>query len=265
MAALAETTELHGNTAFSTPRYDLSPEVLDAIQVNLVEDARTNFGEGITAAWISPTHTYANFLRTNEALKFPEVANLDEEYDNAQLFLALIDTRGEPGQVVHAATLMSLREGVQETDEKTGFYTIDSLIERGNFSVKDFLDFYAQRNIDVDKSVSAETNFKIHTKVEPFHGMGTADMVYMMMVNKLLENGATLGRTVVFATANNKQSRSLSRSGLDVDPLLGRTDLSTEEADLGVESHPVAIHVNETSYQAFCGSGVKLPELYYAV
>ncbi|CAN5126618.1 hypothetical protein BH10PAT3_BH10PAT3_2420 [soil metagenome] len=250
------------------PRYDISHEQIAAIEHSLIEDARNAYGEGVTASWIEPGHDFANYVRTQEALNFPEVTALRPEYDNAQSLLVLVDTRRDAEQVLHAATIMHMRDDAPKniesgvTDE-TGFYTIDSLIKLGNFTASEFLKYYTHEGIDLERSIAAETNFKIHSKMKRFYGMGSADLVYLTLYNQLIKDGAAIGRTVVFATANDLQQVSLRRAGLNVAPLMGRTDFHTEESNLGKESKPMAILIDENCYNIFGATNMHLPELYY--
>lgn len=255
--------ELH---AFTAPQYDLEIEQMESIEATLVNDAKTAYGEGVTAALIRPDHGYSNLVRSREAAKFPEVANLDPSYDLKQEMVVLIDTREGSEQVLHAATIMKLEDETREElneNERTGYYTIDSLIKLGNFTTKNFLNYYENNGIDLGKSVAVETNFKIHPKMKRYFGMGSADLFYLTLFYYLMDQGSELGSTVVFATANNLQLKSLKRTGLDVEPLMGRDNLVTEESELGVVSKPIAILINQNTHDIFGASGFRLPELYY--
>ncbi len=251
-----------------TPRYDLSPEELGAIEASMVEDAKARFGETVSVAWVSPEHPYCDFLRTHEARYFPEVVETDPEYDLNQVYLAIVDTRSGQDKVVHAASVMRLRSILNndgtESSDRTGLYTVDSLIGLGNFTKEEFLAFYRDQGIELDASIAVETNFKITDNFEPFFGMGSsADLAYLTLFNTLIANNAPIDKTVVFATINTKQIKSLERVGIDVVALMGRTDFRTEEEEHGVFSMPVTILVNQKTHDIFSSLGLELPELIY--
>lgn len=246
---ISRETEFHA-------RHNLSPEELLEIETAMVTEIREIHGERVSVAWISPDHPYANLVRTYEVEKFPEAADVDLAYDSNQLYLTIVDTRPGSSAIVHAASIMRSRlidpsQVQDDSQDKTGIYTIDSLIGFGNFTAREFVQYYSESGVDLQKSVAVETNFKIKDKFEPFDGLGSADLTYLALFNMLLENGAPIGSTVVFATINTPQIKSLKRVGIDVEPLLNRDDFKTEEEELGIYSMPVAIQVNQNTADIF--------------
>lgn len=246
-------------------RYDLGPEELSVLEREICEDAREHFGDGLSIAWITPNHPFSNFVRTHEASQFPEATDVDPQYDKAQVYLAIVDTRDGKNSIVHAASLMKARiyDAEPSPEAKTGIYTVDSLIELGNFTAEEFLDFYRKKEVSIERSIAVETNFKIESDFKPFSGLGSADLTYLTLFNTLLDNQAPVGNTVVFATINTLQIKSLRRSGVDIEPLMGRYDFQTEEAEKGVYSMPATILVNQNTYDIFSRLNLKLPELVY--
>ncbi len=250
------------------PNYFLDPEELASLEAEVVERTAEQFPDQVVAAWINPLHPYANISRTHEASYFPEVADLDPEYDAAQEILLLIDTREGQKRVVHAATTTRLSDVSDEEvieANRTGIYTIDSLIELGNFSAADFLGYYAAQGIDLRKSLCAETNFRIHPDdpMPPYNYLNSAQLAYLELYSKLIREDSEVGRTIVIATANSKQVRSLQRNGFATEPLLGRDTFTTEEEELGVVSKPLVIPIDENFKNLMDLIGFKLPVVEY--
>ncbi|MDB5163945.1 MAG: hypothetical protein JWS12_563 [Candidatus Saccharibacteria bacterium] len=256
----------YDNSFDNESRYDLSQEELNLLETELVEKARAMTDQEFCVAWVTPTSRFANFIRTKEVKEFPEAAEVDDYYDNHQLYLALIDLRGE-GKLVHAASIMDFDDHASdpmeatEYDERTGFYTIDSLIARGNFTKDEFVAYYQAQGADLGSSISVEVNFKIRKLVEPFLGLGTADLAYLSIFNALIDKGASRENTVVFASINEQQAKSLTRNGFRYAPLMDRTDFDTEEGELGKDSLPVAIDFS-SAYDVLAPLQVKLAEIH---
>jgi hypothetical protein len=147
-------------------------------------------------------------------------------------------------------------------DDTTGLYTIDSLIELGNFTAQDFYDYYAKKGIDTNKSIAVETNFRIGEKAEEFNGLKTADLVYHIFCDVLCELGGELNKAAVFATINKDSRDSFDRVGLNYELLMGRDDLKTEESELGIDSKPMTLIWDDKAYTIFRGMGVNIPQMF---
>jgi hypothetical protein len=260
---MGETTE--GNLAINysmevfSPNYDLSSEALQKIQDDMVANIESQIEEpGIVASWIQPKSRYANFIRNYEAAYFPEVKDVTSEDENNTTFLALVDTRESAKRVVHGATITG--ESVNQVKEnETGLYTIDALIERGNFSLEDFYSYYKLKNIDVANCVSVETNFIIGERADKFGGFGSAELVYLAIV-QLLEKRQQAPNTVgAFATLNGRQRSSFRRIGIDYELLMGAEEMNTPESELGIDSQPVFIPYDDQTRVIFDSMGSKLP------
>lgn len=235
------------------PRYDLSPEELQELNEQMVALAQERFPEeGVHAFWISPYHRFANFIRTHEASHFPEVAEVDGEEEDGTLFLALVDTRAANQRVVHGATISGIRDEsviASETapDEPTGFISVDDLISiPGNFTAQAFRDYYEAKGIDIERSIGIETNFRIPRdsgRIESFNGLGMADLAYLTMFNLLAPRAHDDKDVAAFASINRDSVNSFKRVGIYCEPLMGREDLVTPEAALGLDFQPVAIPI----------------------
>lgn len=246
-------------------KFDLSDRELSDIEQEVCKNASEAYGETVSVAWMTADHPFANYARTRETRIWPEASDVDPEYDMNQVYLAVVDTREGVNKIVHAASVMRPRPRPEDGEVPliTGIYTVDSLIERGNFTAAEFYDYYDQNDVDVDHSIAVETNFKLVEDFEPFMDLGSADLTYLTLFNMLIDNESPIGKTVVFATINNKQIKSLERVGVDVHLLMGRDDFRTEEAELGVYSMPVAIQVNQKTFDIFKSMNLALPELVY--
>lgn len=242
------------------PDYNVDQDKLVEIERKLVEDARQVDSEGVVVAWIDPAHEYSNFLRTKEAGHFPEVAETDAYYEFNQTYLAIVDTRGEGG-VTHAATINFYDDS--SDSQRTGFYTIDSLIERGNFTKEDFKAFYESRGINLNTTISIETNFKIDADMPPYEGLGSADLAYLAVFQWILARGWDHDGITLFATINEKQIASLERVGIPSYPLMDRSDFRTEEEELGKFSMPVSIDFQKGG-QLMAALEMQLPEITYS-
>ncbi|MDB5165751.1 MAG: hypothetical protein JWM00_641 [Candidatus Saccharibacteria bacterium] len=243
----------------SFARYDLDAEELEQIEHKMVGYVEKRVAEqGIAILWVSPSHNFSNFIRTHEAHYFPEVAEVSDEDESNTLFLALIDTRDDSRRVVHGATVMYpkfMQNGVSRSEraeqdgiETTGFYTIDSLIERGNFTADEFTQYYTDKGMDLSKCLSVETNFRIGERPDDFSGLKPADITYVALYERLMSTTPPLLGAAIFATINDKQIQSFERVGLKYEPIMGKTDLNTEESELGIKSLPVALIYDQYAY-----------------
>lgn len=252
------------------PNYNLGPAELTALEAELVDVVRPGAsGDGITAVWLGPKHPYANIIRTHEARLFPEVDGSSPGDENKTLFLALVDTRPGSGRVVHGATVCGAgaldEASVAGNAVSTGFITIDSLIDFGNFSADEFERYYAARSIDLTHCLSVETNFRIGQKVPNIRGLSTSTIAYLMVFRFLIRCGAQRNRAMVFADVNPASRISLQRNGIIYAPLMGRTDLVTPEAALGRSSLPVALPVDDALHDVFLTMRADVPEVFLGV
>ncbi len=253
------------------PDYHLDAEQLKQIELKMIEDARAVAPDSIVISWVDPTHEYSNFLRTKEAENFPEVAETDMYYELNQVYLAVVDTRGT-GSVAHAATINFYDDtptledaslGAETITPRTGFYTVDSLIQRENFTKEEFAAYYAEKGIDLNTTISIETNFKINQEMPLYEDyLGSADLVYLAMFQWGLRQKWDYSTITVFATINEKQINSFKRLGISVAPLMGRTDLKTEEDELGKYSFPVTVDFMSL-HDVLSGIGLDLPIIEY--
>lgn len=257
-------TSLRCSEDYSQPRYGLSNEELKTLEHEMVEFAeRRTADKGFVAVWINPYHRYANFVRTHEARYFPEVAELSGDDEAQTLFYAMLDTRECSRRIVHAATLCTVTDAIHQGQE-TGLFTIDSLIENGNFTKDDFIDFYLARGIDPKSCLSIETNFRVGEPAQKYNGLSATDLSYLLFFRQVISRGGEKGSSGIFATINSASEKSFQRVGIYCEPLMGRTDFITPESHLGVDSKPVFIPYSEHAdhmYEMLMNFGIRIPEL----
>lgn len=254
------------------PKYNLTPEELNELEKGLVNLAREKYpNDGLVSVWISPKNKYANLVRAHEASYFPEVEEVSEEDENHTLFMAVVDTRPNSNRVVHAATVTgvsykseneSLVDGPDQTDKTTGLYTVDSLIDMGNFTAQEFYEYYENKGIDLKKSIAVETNFRVGEPAEKYNGFSPSDLAYLTFFKMLEKRSPKAEHAMVIATINRASAISFQRVGLAYEPLMGRDDLQTEESLLGKDSKPVALPYNASNIALFNGMGLQLPEIF---
>lgn len=252
------------------PNYELNPEQYAGFEDELVSlvEKKTAKGllrkkqEGVYAVWMPSDHKFANLARTKEAEYFPEVKEIDEDYEDETVFLALVDTRKGSKRVVHASTVSGINGSREhlETD-KTGLTTIDELIEEGNFTADEFRAYYSDRDIDLDGSFSVDTNFWVGEKAEKFDGLKTSELAYLSLFQLIKSKHVDNKINAIFASVNMESIESFKRLDLQVEPLMGRTDLTTPESKDGKEFVPVVIPYNKHNVGLFENIGYTIPEL----
>jgi len=238
--------------------------------VELVKDSSPE--EGVVGVWIQPDSKFANFIRVHEAGFFDEVEEVSEEDERHTLFFALVDTRPSANRIVHGGSVTGvsyesedgrlLMDGPELTDATSGFYTVDELAKLGNFTHQEFYDYYANRGIDLKKSIAVETNMAMRRhgqKMERFLGLRPVDIAYLMYF-KLVQRraGEQLDNAAVFASVNQLSINSFENFGISYEPLMGRNDMKTPESLRGRFSLPVAILYDAKNREIF--NSIDLPE-----
>ncbi len=252
-------------------RYDLSEEEVKKLEQELVAEVKAKFPqEGLYPVWMRPHNRFSNIVRASEAKFFPEVDEVSEADEARTLLLALVDTRPFANRVVHGATVSGMtyeKDEEQVIDrpdarsDSTGFVVIDQLVEQGNFTPQQFRDYYAGKGIDVDRSIAVETNMRIGPKTERFNGFTPAQLAYLCIFKRLEKRRPELNKAAVFTTINRVSVLSFHHFGMEYEPLMGRKDLKTPEAELGKEFLPVAIPYNQHNIELFNMMGQELPEI----
>ncbi len=238
------TQEVNDSSVWYEPRYDMREEELKALETEMVALASEKYPKRLVAMWISPYSKYANLLRHEEAKHFPEIEGVDGEIEDSTTFLALIDTRSDSMRVVHGATITNYAPSASADEsrpDQTGIYTVDSLIDLQNFSTKEFEDFYNRKGVNLQNTFACETNFRIGERTKNFRGMRPSDLVYLLLLDRVLKNDPSMRESAVFASINEPSIKSFDRFGIDYEPLMGRTDFKTEESQVGRFSMPIAI------------------------
>lgn len=236
------------------PRYDLSAEELNELEqelVGIVEAEHTE--EGIYTVWIKPDNKFANVLRTHEAAYFPEVKELPPEIEEDTMFFAFVDTRPGVKRIVHATTISGLEQSTHPDPEKTGFTTIDDLIEMDNFTAQEFRDYYAEKGIDISSSVSIDTNFRVGDWTKGIGDISTADLSYVAIFKMLEARRPKVGDAGAFCSINQKSIDSFVDFGMDCELLMGRDDFVTSESSRGLRYIPAVVRVDDSTRAVFAG------------
>jgi hypothetical protein len=257
----------------SIPRYDLSEKELKLLEEDLVADVEKESRQGflrrkqpgVYAVWMKPDNRYVNILRTYEAGYFPEVKEVTDDIEEETLFLAMVDTRPGAKRVVHAATVSGVRKDAPEilaVEGKTGFTTIDALIQEGNFTAEEFGAYYADRGVDTTHSMSIDTNFRVGDKAEKVKGIGISDLTYLALFDQFLMHTPEGANAAGFASINRVSMLSFKKLGMQYEPLMGRTDFVTPEEKDGKEFHPIMIPLTPDIRALFAGlRDYKAPEI----
>ncbi len=267
-----ETNPMTNRYEETPPIYNLNPEELRVMDQELVDLVKEKYGqENLVGVWISPKNKLANLVRNYEASYFPEVEEVTSEEEQYTLFFTIVDPRPSTNRVVHAATITGISykpndetiiDGVDQDNHSTGFYTVDSLIEQGNFTPQEFYDYYSEKYIDVKKCIAVETNFKVGESSEKYNGFRPSDLAYLMFFKMLEKRSPAMNGAMVIATINRASAISFQRVGLDYAPLMGKEDFQTEESLLGKDSLPVVLPYNDKNISLFESMGLCLPEIF---
>lgn len=227
-------------------RYNLSAEELEQGQADLVSEVEAKFGkaEGVYTVWLKPWGKYTNIIRTFEAQQFPEVPKLvTDEVENDSQFLAIIDTRGGAGKVIHGTRISGARNqrsdehpvSPEAPEELTGIIMVDEIImSQQGLTAQEFYDYYRSKHYDMPRCVGVETNFRVGgytEQVEDYNGLSIAQVGYLAIFKLLEDQGLEPGNGGVFANINIGSIRSFSMIGLQYEALAGREDLRTPTVD----------------------------------
>ena len=168
-----------------------------------------------------------------------------QRYELACEFLALVDTRPEFARVVHAFRLSGATGyGASQHPTQIESVLLDDLAASGQGIDLPAIDgYYASRGIDLRRSLSIETNFRVGERVETESGLPPAQIGYVALFQQILREDIE----VLFAHLNEPAIRSLNAVGVSSEPIAGRDDLRTPTAGGKFDANysPVAILVNE--------------------
>src|ERR1019366_1662425 len=155
-------------------RYDLSPKERGELETELAGLAVEQYGPdgpGLYGLWVPYDSPYANISRTSEKEHFPEANEVDLSVEQNSEFYLVIDTRAGKHRAVHSATITGVTDVKRENELPTDMVVIDDLVEMGNFSHKEFYQYYQDIGVDVTKCIAVETNLRIGEKVPSQSGV----------------------------------------------------------------------------------------------
>ena len=218
------------------PRYDLSPEELAEREAQIVDLVRQKHGNVVCSVWASPTSPFADFVRTEEIAKFPEIAELMESYEDESAFLLMVDARPEAGWVARgtriASPVFTLGKRPGAAEGSINMPLVQGMIDSGQVTAKELIDYYAEKGINLDNCVSVETNRRIRAS-ERVNGVPLAQLGYLAMFTFALGLGSSRESdkvsSCILAHINDETKRSFDFLGLgdNYEPLAGREDLHT--------------------------------------
>ncbi|MGQ0805047.1 MAG: hypothetical protein ACT4PI_14450 [Actinomycetota bacterium] len=217
----------------------------DLLQSQLVQELAAQSGhEGVVAGWVPPLHPHSELIRALEAEVFPEIPDIMRPYELACEFLALVDTRPSEARVVHAFRL-SGATGLGPTQSPDGVESVlleDLAASDQGVDLPAITDYYAGRGIDLRRSLSIETNFRVGARAEAENGLPAAQLGYVALFQQILRENVQ----VLFAHMNEPAMRSLANVGVGSEPIAGRDDLRTPTVGGSFDDDyaPIAILVN---------------------
>jgi hypothetical protein len=248
-----------------TIRYDLSPEERGELETELASLAVKQYGPdgpGLYGLWVPYDSPYANISRTYENEYFPEANEVDLSVEQNSEFYLVIDTRDGKHRAAHSATITGVTEFKRENELPTDMVVIDDLVEMGNFSHRQFYQYYIDKGVDVTKCIGVETNFRIGDKTPALNGVRVVDLAYLAMMHRLLQRNPEMFTAGAFASINIDSIISFKNFGLQYEPLMGRTDFVTKEEASGRKFEPVFIPYNQANFDLFKSmESLLLPEV----
>jgi hypothetical protein len=230
--AFAKETETQQETV--VPAYDLSKEELDRLEGELVGKVREKFGKTVASVWVGSHSPYANFIRTHENETFSKLhlPELFEKYEDESAFLITVDTRKGQNKVIRGTRLsspqFSSKVETESDDDTVRIAMIQDMVEAGQFTNQEFVEYYKNRGIDPNRAVSVETNFRIGGRAPRIMGMiPVSHVAYLSMYNFAAGRNLNTSDACIFAHVNDATINSLSRMGIPIDPLMGNENLRT--------------------------------------
>jgi hypothetical protein len=266
-AAAASSEETEREAAL--PRYDLSVEELAAIDLELAEKVRQQVGNKVCAVWLRGDDPRANAVRTREAELFPELPELMGELEDSSSFLAIVDARRSAGdgRIVRGTRVTGsmYRNDPENGDVVEDNGLIKGLVDSGQITAEEVREHYDGTGLDLTKSASIESNFRVGDRVPRVRGVPLAHLAYLAMVQHSIKRmGSDGGDGSLVAHVNDATISSFNRLGIRHLPFAGREDLLTPSAagEFDDKYKPVVYTYDEKTRKVFKRlSRLALPEL----
>lgn len=238
--------------------YDLTEQQCNVLERDLVAMATEQHGRKVTAVWIENGHPLANLVRTREQQAFPDIdtQGLFGEYEGSSTFVAMVDTRkgAKKGRVIRGSRLTGRKlvdDGTEPShdirrDGGSNMAMVRDMITDGEITGQEVYDYYRSHGIDLDGSVSIETNFRIGPHAPRRFGViPMADLGHLTFYQHAYGDRNNQD-VAVFAHVNDATVHSIGRIGITVEPFAGRNDLQTpagpgSERRYDDKFHPVAM------------------------
>ncbi|HLZ15363.1 MAG TPA: hypothetical protein VKQ34_05280 [Candidatus Saccharimonadales bacterium] len=229
-------------TVPTEPTYNLTEDQHGVIERDLVRIARQQHGHGVFAVWIDGRHPMANLIRTEEQRKLPEVdiGSLFKDYENISTFLAVVDTRRSAGDghVIRGARTTGRQSNDTDAskdvarDGGSHMAMLRDMIADGEITGEEIEEYYRNGEVDLGRSLSVESNFKIRRAGKRFGILHMADLAHLMLYDYMTD-GKRSSRAAIFAHINKQTQQSVGRTGLVVQTIAGRDDLKTPAGPTG--------------------------------
>lgn len=230
-----EITQGQLEQSFSVDPYNLTEAQFKELEERLLAkvDAESD-QQAVHAVWMRHDSEFASLVRTLESAQFPEIADVMEPFENQSVFLALVDNRPDATRIVHAFRLTSLGLAGMEIPEgdTTGVALLDDIADsEQGVTASQIKRYYEEKEIDLTKCVSVETNFRVGEKVATETGLPVSQLGYLAIFRALERMGIEENKSAVFAHLNVPAVSSLSAVGIEWNPIVGRDQLKTPTVD----------------------------------
>ncbi len=212
---------------------------------------------GTTALVVPMTHPLAERLATEEARFFEEAPVLFDLPQADELFAFLVIAVDGAARHIVRLSAPALHPG----SGLLPFFLTDLVDADPDLTLSDVKAYYAELNIEVDRLISVETQFRLGEQMEPIR---SADLAYLTLF-QIVKHHSCQG---VVAHLNAPAIKSFKRVGLDWHPFAGRVDLRTptvkEDGTIGFDANyqPVCLPLY-SNVDLLDGLSAFTPELVY--
>lgn len=162
-------------------------------------------------------HPVAEQLARAEAEVFPEAPDLFGSASSSGMFHFLVIALDSHARHVVRLSGPRLLGG---RSNRAPFFLTDLLDSDPSLTLGEIDRYYRTTDIDIDRTISVETHFRIGEHLEPLR---SADLVYLSLLDLLTRTGGD----AALAHVNAATIKSFTRVGVDWHPFAGRIDLRT--------------------------------------
>lgn len=239
-----------------SPIYQMSEDELRDAEDQLFAYLKSNTAtdSDVYTVWLPSGHSFSNIVRHYETEIFPEIPEIVESYEDRCLFLAVVDMRDVSPKVVHGFRFSSKGELSENFEGKllTGMPFIDDIINSNqDLTAEMFFEYYRGIGVDLDKSISVETNFRID-KVDDYNGVPISQVGYLALFNYVNKQEINHNASI-FAHLNIPAIKSLGAIGVTYKDIAEIPGLKTPTIGGEFDSNysPVDIPFSEENVHIF--------------